>query len=100
MNDTLELKNLILENPELPLLVFCGEEAWSGEYGYEQADVNSVKIKEMTLYGEYWLDADDYEEQLADGKLMTEILEKEEKLAVLQAFLIYAKGADNDVESL
>lgn len=66
LNDTTELKRLILENPDLPLLIFCGEYCNSGDYGYMQADVNSVSVQELTLYGEIWRDKDDYEEQLAD----------------------------------
>lgn len=35
--DNTELKKLILENPELPLLFLASEEANSGNYGYELA---------------------------------------------------------------
>lgn len=28
LNDTTELRNLILENPDLPLLIFAGDGAW------------------------------------------------------------------------
>ena len=67
LNDTTELRKLILENPELPLLIFCGEEAWSGEWGYELAFANGKPyIEELTLYGDYWVDKDDYEERLRD----------------------------------
>lgn len=65
LNDTTALRNLIMENPDLPLLIFCGEEAWGGEYGYEQADVNGAKVEELTLYKDCWLDRDDYEDGLA-----------------------------------
>lgn len=66
LNDTTVLRNLIVENPELPVLIFCGEEAWSGEYGYTQADASSGEIKNLTLYGDMWLDKDDYRDQLSD----------------------------------
>lgn len=66
MNDTTELKKLILENPDFPLLIFCGEEAWSGEYPYEQADARCRGVEELTLYDNYWVDRDDYEKRLSD----------------------------------
>lgn len=66
INDTAELRNLILENPELPVLIFCGECSWSGEYSYELAEVNGVEIKELTLYNDYWLERDDYIEELSN----------------------------------
>ena len=47
LNDTAVLRNLILENPELPLLIFCGEDSWHDEYPYEQADASSGEIKEL-----------------------------------------------------
>lgn len=34
LNSTAELRLLIVENPELPLLVFAGEEANSGDYSF------------------------------------------------------------------
>lgn len=66
LNDSSELKKLILENPTLPLLFFCGEECYRGEYPYEQAFVTSVSIQDLTLYNNYWLDEDDYAEELSD----------------------------------
>lgn len=67
LNDTTKLRNLILENPKLPLLIFCGEEVNDGDYPYEQAYVNSGKIKELTLYNNIWMDKDDYAESLSDN---------------------------------
>lgn len=66
INDTAELRKLILENPELPMLIFCGEEAWNGEYGYTQADASNVGIEELTLFNNRWLDKVEYEEELLD----------------------------------
>lgn len=66
LNDTTKLRNLILENPELPLLIFCGEESWHDEYPYEQADVGKVGVQELTLYNNYWMDKEDYEDRLSD----------------------------------
>ena len=67
LNDTTKLKNLILENPDLPLLIFCGEDSWHDEYPYEQADASEGEIQELTLYDNYWMDRDDYEEKLIDN---------------------------------
>ena len=64
LQDTTILRNLILENPNLPLLVFAGEEAWSGEYAYEQVDARTHGVQELTLYKDRWVDKDDYEEEL------------------------------------
>lgn len=64
--NTDELKQLILDNPELPLLVFASEDANRGEWGYEQASINNVRISELTVHGDLWLDRDDLEEKLRD----------------------------------
>ena len=66
LKDTTVLRNLILENPDLPLIVFCGEEAWNGEYGYTQATTNRGEIEELTLYSDRWMDREEYEEELSD----------------------------------
>ena len=69
---TTELRQLILDNPDLPLLVFAGEDCNSGDYMYmscsncraykgEVLDC-SQKINEEKVY---W-DRDDFEEDLAD----------------------------------
>ena len=65
LNDTSELRKLIMDNPTLPLLFFCGEECYKGEYPYEQATVTSVGIQNLTLYNNYWLDEDGYAEELS-----------------------------------
>ena len=66
LNDTTILRNLILENPELPVLIFCGEGVWNGEYSYNQADVSKGGIEELTLYEDMWLDKGDYADRLFD----------------------------------
>lgn len=66
LNDTTELRKLILDNPDLPLLIFCGEDSWHDEYPYEQADASNGEIKELTLYNDWWLDKDDYKDKLSD----------------------------------
>ena len=66
LNDTTELRKLIIENPDLPLLIFAGEEAWQGEYHYNQTDANVWGIKTLTLYNDMWLEKQDYEDKLYD----------------------------------
>lgn len=61
------LRKLILENPDLPLIIFCGEDANTGEYAYEASDSASVELEELTFYNNFWIDKNDYEEQLADN---------------------------------
>ena len=58
--DTTVLRDLILKNPELPVLIFCGEESYTGEYGYNQADTTKGEIEELILYDNYWLTREDY----------------------------------------
>lgn len=66
LQDTTNLRKLILENPDLSLLIFVGEEAYSGEYGYEAVSnsCSSGSVRELTLYKDYWLDKEDYEDEL------------------------------------
>lgn len=64
--DCTDLKKLIVENPEAPLLIFAGEEAWSGYYGYESVDAGFASLKEITIYGDNWFDRDDFEDVLRD----------------------------------
>lgn len=73
--DCVELKKLILENPKTPLLIFAGEEANSGEYSYESVDCGHASLKEITLYGEQWLDRDDFKDVLRDDMAYDERFE-------------------------
>ena len=66
IKDTTILRNLILENPDLPVIFFCGEESWDGEYQYTQAYASSGEIKSLTLSGDYWMDEDEYRDKLSD----------------------------------
>ena len=71
--DCKELKQMIVENPELPLLIFCGDEAYHGEFAYEANPLNAKPcIKELALYessiydGLEWVDREEYEDRLRD----------------------------------
>ena len=66
LEDTTELRKLIIENPNLPLLIFCGEEANSGNYPYESNKDVGCGIEDLTLYKDWWIPKDEYEEQLRD----------------------------------
>ncbi|WP_302811449.1 hypothetical protein [Roseburia hominis] len=66
IKDTTILRNLILENPDLPVIFFCGEDSWDGEYQYTQAYASSGEIKSLTLYDDYWMDEDEYRDELSD----------------------------------
>ena len=72
LKDTTILRELILENPELPVLIFCGEEAWDGDHTYSQADVTHGEIEELTLYRDVWLSKDDYADKLHDDLSIVE----------------------------
>lgn len=100
--DCTELKNLIIENPEAPLLIFVGEEAWSGEYGYECTPSDSVSLEDVTLYDGFWLNKDYYEDNIWDKlrlderykNLSDEEYEKEvnkivEDTAFIKAIVVY-----------
>ena len=66
LNDTTELRKLIIENPDLPLLIFAGEEAWQGEYSYNQTYASVGSIQTLTLYNGMWLDEQEYKDRLYD----------------------------------
>ena len=66
LDDTSDLRKIILENPDLPLVIFVGEEGWTGEYSYNLTEVTSVHIDELTYDGEYYLDKYDFEDKLYD----------------------------------
>ena len=71
LEDTTEMRKLIIENPDLPLLIFCGEESWDGEHAYNSAFASQGSIQELTLYESgydaTWMDKEDYAEKLADN---------------------------------
>ena len=70
LKDTSNLRQLILDNPDLPLIIFCGEESWDGEHSYSSASASKGSIQELTLYDDVydatWMDREDYAEKLAD----------------------------------
>ena len=55
LEDTTELRKLIVDNPDLPLIVFCGDDCWHDWYPYEKANfiqfnnTNFRRCKSATL---------------------------------------------------
>ena len=101
--DCKELKELIISNPEAPLLIFAGEEAWRGDYGYESVDAGFTSLKEITIYGDQWHDRDDFEdvlrddmandeqyENLSDEEFDAEVAKIVAETAFVKAIVIYA----------
>lgn len=66
LNNTSKLKKLIIENPDLPLIIFCGEDSWHDEWAYEMVYAGEPSIEFLTVYDGMWMDKDDYGERLAD----------------------------------
>lgn len=64
--DCTTLKKLIVENPDAPLLIFAGEYAHGGVYRYESVPSCDAFLEEITMYGDQWLNKDDFEEVLGD----------------------------------
>ena len=73
--DNTELKTLILENPDLPLLVFATEEANSGEWYTELASCRCCKGIVLDATKDCWLpdaeriytDEEDLEDDIRDA---------------------------------
>lgn len=68
LKDNIELRNLILENPGLPLVVFVSEEAYF-DNGYRYSQCNDIRahVESITLYGDCWMDEDDLYDKLNDN---------------------------------
>ena len=67
LEDTTELRKLIIGNPDLPLLFFVGDDAYSDDgYQYSMAYASNAEIQELTLYSDVWMDKEDYAEKLSD----------------------------------
>ena len=65
-----ELKQLIIENPDLPLIFFATDEANSGEYSSELADARAHKAIVLNCTGiqedHIYTDEDDLESDISD----------------------------------
>lgn len=79
LDDTEALRKLILDNPDLPLIIFCGEESYAGEYSYNIAEINKISVEEMTYHGEYYVKKEDYQDILFEK--LENAYETEEQLS-------------------
>ena len=70
--DNSELRQLIIDNPGLPLIIFVGETSWSGDFPYTAANNASCEIEELTLYNNIWIDRDNYWDKLYDDLVFDE----------------------------
>ena len=61
MPDTKELRQMILDNPDLPVVIMVSEDTWHGEYSTEVLHPDSVwvGIQELTCYNDEWTDDED-----------------------------------------
>ena len=72
LNSTDELRTLLIEHPDLPLLVFAGEDCNSGDYSYMSCSHVSASIGEyldcmQTVNDERcYTDRDDFQEDMED----------------------------------
>lgn len=65
LKNTIELKKLIIDNPELPLLIFycCDDFDYSVD-NYMLGEVTLCRVDEVTTINETYVSIDDYEEEL------------------------------------
>lgn len=72
VKDSTELRKIIAENPELPIVVMVGREAALEEYGYTYCEVVIAEVGEILDCYTPWKkeivynDREDFEEDLAD----------------------------------
>lgn len=68
MPDTKELRQLILDNPDLPVVIMVNEDTWTGEYSTEvlHPDRVWVGIQEMACYNNRWCDDEELYECIVD----------------------------------
>ena len=69
LKDTKELRQLIIENPDLPLVIFAGEDSWHDFYSYstyEMTYAHGIGIEELTSYKDMYLTKEDFGDMLTD----------------------------------
>ena len=102
IHDSAELRKLIAENPELPIVVLAGEEANNGEWGWMYCTDVSCSIKKVldiaTPYdddkGRVFDDEGDFEEAIAyyleDSEACKNMSDAEFEAAVKREMDMYA----------
>jgi hypothetical protein len=76
LTDSKQVREMIINNPDLPLIFLCGEECWTDEFGY-LVNIGHAEIQELTLYKEMLTTREDLEERLGDDLFMKELNEEE-----------------------
>ncbi len=77
LNSAVELRKLLLEHPELPLLVFAGGESNGGDYSWMSCSSVKAKIGEFldcrqTVNDEYcFIERDEFEEAIENNSDFT-----------------------------
>ena len=65
--ETDDLKKLIAENPDLPIVVFAGNDANDGDYSWTCCSCISFSVDEILEYDDaVFTDRDEFEEKIAD----------------------------------
>lgn len=65
--ETYELKKLIAENPDLPIVVFAGNDANDGDYSWTSCSCISFSVDEILEYDDaVFTNRDEFEEKIAD----------------------------------
>lgn len=64
LDNTQELRQIIIDNPDLPLLIFAGDEAYTGEYTYNMAFVKSFAIEEFCFADDIYYIKKDYRDKI------------------------------------
>jgi len=59
-----ELKDTIIENPELPIRFFIGEDCNCGEFPYEEHGIYKIIIDDVILYNNEYCSKEDFEDKL------------------------------------
>ena len=84
--NTEELRRMILDNPDYPLVITVTEDTWTGEYSTEVIGDVGCYVTEMACYKNQWCDADELEEvianDLADDPDREDLTDEEFELAV------------------
>lgn len=102
--DCSELKRIIVENPDLPLIIFAGEEAYDDErFPYTACGEVTPHIEKITLYkDEEWVNREVLEEKmeidlcdeeeykgLSDEEFYKKVNEIVEETPFIEAIVIY-----------
>lgn len=88
LTDNKEIRELIINNPELPLIFLCGEECWTDEFGY-LVNIGRAEIQELTLYKEMLTTKEDLEEKLTDDMYEKELTDEENEKLLQEELAMY-----------